>query len=140
MANFLTDLGEEYLIKNSIDGDTLTVGLYNDSTDSLSDTSDIADITSEPSGSYSRQTATFNSADLSGNWGVDNDAEISFDTSTSTETVDHYFLAVSFQAEDTGDSASNLHLLGVRALSESRDLSQIDALNIAAGDAGLTVD
>jgi hypothetical protein len=140
MSRILTDLGEEYLIKNSVSGITFTVGLYNDSTDSISETDDLSAITTEPSGgAYARQSDTFTAADLSGDWGTDNDSQLSYDTSDSSQTVDSYFIMVSFQASDTGDSGANDHLLLTGALSQSRDLSQIDTLNISAGGVGFKV-
>ena len=57
MASLLNDLGEEYIAKNGLPT-SVTVGLYNDATDSFSETNDIADLTTEPSdGNYTRQTA-----------------------------------------------------------------------------------
>jgi hypothetical protein len=144
--DLLVDLGEEYVMKNGLEA-TLTIGVYNDSTDSLSDTSDIGDITSEPSNTnYSRQTAAFTASDLSGNWGVDNDTQVSFDFNDVTpsdgtnQDVDTAFVAISFQAEDTGDSASNLHLLSNPALSQTREIGSIDSLDFAAGDLSISLD
>lgn len=140
MPNELVDLGEEYTIKNSLDGASLDLGLYNDSTDALGDTSDVADITTEPTGTaYARQTDTYSALDLSGDWGIDNDSALSFDVSDSSETVDSFFLVVNFQAEDTSDSAANDHLFAIGNLSQSRDLSQIDQLDVNAGDVEVTL-
>ena len=90
MAAILTDLGEEYMIKNNLDTISVDVGLYNDSTDSISDTDDLAAITSEPSdGNYVQQTGeALSASDISGNWGVDNDSVITFDVTNTTGTVD----------------------------------------------------
>jgi hypothetical protein len=141
--NLLTDLGEEYLIKNGLDGITVTVGVYNDSEDGLSDSSDIGSITSEPGNSnYSRKSVTFSAADLSGNWGVDNDSQFVFDFSdtTTSDVVDTGFVAYSFQAEDTGDASSNLHLLANPALTQDRDIGSIDELRVDPGDLDIRLD
>lgn len=148
--DLLVDLGEEYLMKNGFDAITVTVGLYDDSTDALSDTSDVtstingtdSDVSTEPTNTnYARQSATFTASDLSGNWGVDNDSLFSFDFSdiTTSQNVDTAFIAYSFTAADTGDTSSELHLLANPALTQSRDIGSIDTLEIAAGDLQVTV-
>lgn len=141
--NLLTDLGEEYMIKNGIDGITVDVGVYNDSEDSLSDDSDVDDIESEPSNSnYSRASVTISATDKSGNWGADNDSEFEFDFSdkTTEEDVDTGFVVYSFEAEDTGDSSETEHLIANPELSQTRDIGSIDTLSIAAGDMFIGVD
>lgn len=145
--DLLVDLGEEYLMKNGLDGVSVTVGLYDDSTDSLSDTSDVSDITTEPSDlapsyNYNRQSANVSAADISGNWGVDNDSKITFDLSgdSTSNDVDTAFVVVNFQASDTGDSSANDHLAANPALSQTRDIGSIDTLEIAAGDLEIKVD
>jgi hypothetical protein len=79
MASILTDLGEEWMIKNDLDAVSVDVGLYNDSTDAIGDSNDIGDISTEPSGgNYTRQTnVSVSASDISGNWGVDNDSQVS---------------------------------------------------------------
>jgi hypothetical protein len=141
MAAVLTDLGEEWTLKNNADGASLTVGLYNDSTDSISDANDIADITTEPSdGNYARQTGVaFSARDVSGDWQMDNDSQVSFDVTSTTGTVDSYFIIANFQADDTGDGASTDHLIVTGALSQSYDLSNIDTLNINANTMGFSL-
>jgi len=140
MSFILTDLGEEWYTKTNADGATLTLGLYNDGTDAISDTDDVAAITTEPSGSaYARQSTAVSAADLSGDWGFDNDNQEQFDTSDSTQTVDGYFLIATFQASDTGDGSAQDHLIATGALSQSRNLSDIDTLKISAGGIGVKV-
>lgn len=141
MSAILTDLGEEWLVKNNADSASLDVGLYDDSTDSISDTEDIGDITTEPSdGNYSRQTGIAMSAsDLSGDWGFDNDSTISYDVTNTTGTVDSYFIVANFQASDTGDGSANDHLIVTGSLSQSYDLSNLDTLDISSGGVGASV-
>lgn len=140
--DLLVDLGEEYLMKNGFDAITVNVGLYDDSTDALSDTSDVGDITTEPgNANYARASVTFSAADLSGNWGVDNDSKFSYDFSdtTTSKDVDTAFVTYSFTASDTSDTTAQEHLLANPALSQTRDIGSIDTLEIAAGDLQITV-
>ncbi len=141
MATLLTDLGEEYVLETALEGVTLEVGVYNDGTDAITDTNDLADITTEPTGSaYARQADTYSLVDnANGNWQLDNNNQLTFDVSDSSQTVDSYFIVASFQADDTGDGSVTDHLIATGALSQSRDLSQIDTLNISAGSAGFEI-
>jgi len=129
--DILVNLGEEELVKNGFDGDTLTVGVYNDSTDNLGDTNTVADITTEPTNSnYNPQTSVFSAVQISGDWGVDNDSQLSFDFSdqTSSETVDTFYVS---------DGAGNLY--ATVAMTQDRDIGSIDSLDVAAGDLEITV-
>ena len=141
MASILTDLGEEWMIKNNLDTASVDVGLYNDSTDSISDSNDVSDITTEPSdGNYSRQAdEAVSASDISGDWGIDNDGTVTFDVSGTTGDVDSYFFVANFQAEDTGDGSATDHLVVTGSLSQSYALSNLDTLEISAGTAGVTV-
>jgi len=144
-TDILTDLGEEQLAKRGIEI-TVSVGLYDDSTDGLGDTSDVGDITTEPGNSnYSRQSVTLSAADLSGNWGVDNDASFSFDFSdvvqgdAAAQDVDAAFVVHNFQAADTGDSAANDHLIATAGI-QTRGTGSVDTIDFAAGDLELPID
>jgi hypothetical protein len=141
MASILTDLGEEFLIKNNLDGATVDVGLYDDSTDAIGDTDDLAAITTEPSaGNYTRQDGILiEQGDFAGNHGVDNTNKISFDVSGTSGDVDSYFFEVTFQAEDTGDSSPQEHLILTGSLSQTYALSNVDTLEISANTAGVSV-
>lgn len=141
MSSILTDLGEEWMVKNNLDAASVDVGLYNDSTDSIGDSDDVGSITTELSGgNYSRQTGvSLSASDISGNWGVDNDNQISFDVTNTSGTVDSYFFVANFQADDTGDGSAQDHLVLTGSLSQSYDISNVDTLDISAGTAGVTV-
>ena len=142
-TDLLTDLGEELFVKQGYDALTVMVGLYNDSVDGLGEASDIGDVTSEPTTSaYSRQSVTFSAADLNGNWGVDNDAAFSFDFTDTTvrEDVDCAFVLYSFQATDTSDGSSELHLIANPSLSQRREIGSIDTLDIQGGDLQIRLD
>lgn len=145
-TDILVDLGEEQLIKRGLTV-SATVGLYNDGTDALGDTSDVGDITTEPgNGNYARQSVTLSAADLSGDWGVDNDASFSFDFGdvaqgdAAAQDVDAAFVIVNFQADDTNDSAANDHLVATAALSQTRNTGSVDSIDFGAGDLEITVD
>lgn len=149
MANdLLTDLGEEFMIKNDMGANSYDIGLYNDSTDSLSDTSDIGDITTEPANSnYSRVTgAGFTATDLSGDWGIDNDNKLTFDFSdvleggANDQDIDTAFIVANFQASDTGDGSAQDHLIANPALTQTRSIGSIDTLEIDAGNLQVKVD
>lgn len=138
-AALLNDLGEEYLVKNSV-ATSFDVGVYNDGTDAIGDAEDLADITTEPSdGNYVRQTQTFSAADLSGDWGTDTDNDAVFDMTNTTGTVDSWFMEINFTAVDTGDGSGTDHLVCTGALSQSYDLSNLTQLTISAGGVGFTV-
>ena len=142
MANLLTNVGEEYVIENNANGETVKVALYDQSTDSISDPDDVTSITTEPSGgAYARQSSPVTTRQIGSDFGFDNDSKISFDTSDSSTTVDHAAFIVSFQSDSVaGDSSATDHLIGVAALSQSRDLSQIDTVEVAAGDLEVVID
>jgi hypothetical protein len=113
MANELTNLGEEYDTKNDWRGTNVELGMYNDASDSITDTDDIDAINTEPTdGNYQRQTATIQDADvqkINGDWGWE--LSVSFDVTDTTGDVDAGFAVVEFQAEETGDSTVNKHLV-----------------------------
>lgn len=144
MSYVLTDLGEEYTLKNALDGATFTVGLYHDAnnTTNITDANDVADIDTEPStGNYARQSGTFVVEDnASNNWQAVNSGTITFDVTNTSENIDSYFVVVSFQADDTGDGSVTEHLIFTGGLSQERDLSQIDTLEINANSLGISLD
>jgi len=141
MSNLLTNIGEEWVVENNLDGATVTFGLYNDSTDNIGEGNTLSDITTEPSGAaYSRQSSAVATLQIGSDFGFDNDAQLQFDVSDSSQTVDHGFIVVNFQSDTVaGDGSSNDHLVAVAELTQSRDLSQIDTLTVNAGDLEFTL-
>ena len=130
-TDILVDLGEEELMTNGFDGQTFTVGVYDDSTNILSDTDTVSDITTEPSNAnYSPQTSTFSIANLAGDFGVSNDSQLSFDFSdiSTSQVVDAFYV------ED-----GNGQLLFNAAMTQDRDIGALDSLDVAAGDLQITV-
>jgi len=142
MANQLHDTGEEYY-QDKLDGETFTIGLYDDATDGLTDDLDVGDITSEPSdGNYARQNGEpFSTAKQDTDWTLTNDNQVSFNVTDTTGTVDSYFIVVNFDSDDAGDGGTARdHLLATGALSQSYDLSNLDTLNLSAGGVGTSLD
>jgi hypothetical protein len=130
-TDILVDLGEEELMTNGFDGQNFTVGVYDDSTDGLDDTSTVSDITTEPSNvNYNPQTSTFTIANLSGDFGVENDTLLSFDFSdiATSQTVDAFYVE---------DGGGNLYFNA--AMTQDRDIGSLDTLEVAAGDLQITV-
>jgi len=140
MASVFTDYGEEWvqdLVINS--GKTFTIGLYADdsgpgtpsSTNTITDASDITDVTTEPSGSaYSSQT------DASSNFtasldGSDNvvitGSTLTFDVSDSSEDVNAYYVTVSYTSDLVGsDGGDTEHLIGTAYLDQMYELNQFN--------------
>lgn len=139
-----TDWGEEWYTDNNVDGATVTVGLYNDSTDAAGETFDVGDLTTEPAGSaYARPSTTVTTSADGGDYGPISDSQVSFDVSDSTQTVDAAFAVVNFQSSRAGDGSATDHIVFVDALSATYDLSQSsspDTININAADLKLLSD
>lgn len=146
MGQQLTVTGELYMQESSWRTDDITrpgtidVTVYNDSTDSISDTNNLADITTEPSGgSFSRQsvsldTGTGTKISISENGSNNVEAvadQVSFDTSDSSQSVDGYAWIANFDATQVtgGNNGDNLILTG--SLSQTYDLSSVDTLNVS---------
>ena len=138
----LKDFFEESVTKPS----SIDVGLYDDATDALQDSSDIGDLTTEPGsgGTYSRTTLTFGPGDFTaesnanGNWQVVF-SDMTFDTSGESDPVDAYFCAITFDSEEQNDGGTpSEHLLFTGDLDQSYDLTQIDSFTLSG--AGLEID
>jgi len=128
------DTGEEFAHKATYRDDLLTrpasvdILLYNDSTDSLTDSSDVGAITTEPTGSaYSRQTVSIDASGVSlsqASGDLRAEASVSFDTSDSSQTIDAFAVVVSFQSDVVNsESSANDHLLTSALVGETIDLS-----------------
>ena len=113
---------------------TVEVLLYDDSVDNLDDTSDVGDITTEPTdGNYTRQTFELDSADVE--LSIVNDqlraeTTVTFDVTDTTGTVDATQTIVEFQSDVVNDeSEANPHFLYSATLDfGTADLSQFDNL------------
>jgi hypothetical protein len=135
----LTNIGEEFFIKNGVVGVTFDVGLFNAATDTITESSDLAAFTTEPSnGNYARMPYTTAPGDvsvISTNYGIT--ISVSFDVTNTTGSVDSAFLVCNFTSDEAGDVSATDHLFGTAPLNITRDLSQNDTLNV---DFEFTVD
>lgn len=137
-----SDYGEEWAHKYSFRQDLITrdttieVLLYDDSTDSLTDSSDVGDITTEPTdGNYTRQTFTLDSTDvtLTQDAGeVRAAATVTFDVDGTTGTVDAAAAVVSFQSDVVNsEGAQNPHHIYSATLDiGSQDLSNFTSIEV----------
>jgi len=118
----LHDLGENLVLTAALGSRDMDVGLYNDSTDALSDSATYSSITTEPSGSaYAVQTSAGGTvATNSGTTEIDL-GSLTFDSSDSTQTID----AIYVRDTTSGD------LIFTNALDSSYDLSAIDTLDLS---------
>lgn len=129
----LHDGGEEYSIKleaGIISAATqITFGLFDDSTDSLSDSDGLSAINTEPTdGNYTRQTFSLDDTEFSvtknanGNYQYTKD-EFDWDVGGTTGEVDSYFAIINFEGSDrlvyTGSLDKNLSLQNQDTLSVS---------------------
>jgi len=144
-VNGTHDTGEEFKQKviyrqdlvNARDT-TVNVGLYNDATDTLSDGSDIGAITSEPTtGNYSRQSLNLDSNDITlsvSNGDLQASGTVTFDVTDTGETVDGFFVVVTFQSDVVNSEASeNDHLL-ISATFGTTDLSNFTSIDATVED------
>lgn len=140
--DLLLTIGEEYFVTESVDGATLRVGLYDDSVDNLDEGSTASDITTEPDyDNYDPVEVTFSARNIDGNWGVENDGDISFDFSDAIEVsdeVDTAYVEVNFSSEEAG--TTSYHVIANPSLSQTRGIGSIDTLDIYTGDLELKLE
>lgn len=143
MADVITVTGKQFFVESIFRTDLITrpssvdVLLYNDSTDSLGETNNVGDITTEPSGSnYARQSVSIDSSSVTLTEDAGNNYEVvlnqvTFDTSDSSQNVDNYGIVANFDGTDStgGNNGDNLIITG--SLSQSYDLSNVDTLNVS---------
>lgn len=144
MATGLKDKGEEKLIKRVFRDDQITnpstidLLLYDDDSDSIGDGGSLGDVTTEPSGTYARQTVSLNTTSIStsintsSNWEIDI-ADQSFDVSSlsSSQTVRDYGVVGNYDGD--GDV-----LLWTGDLDQSYSLGQINTFTLQ--DSGIIFD
>lgn len=147
MADGINDPGKELIVDvlrgNIADWAPQDVSMFNDATDTITDTDDLSAISTEPSGaSFARQSVA--AGDMTpvdqGNaatWDLDY-ADQTFDTSDSSQSVDEWFAVHNFQSDDTGDSSATDHLIMRGSLDSTYDLS--DFSQVTLQDAGVKVD
>lgn len=138
MPAVLPDTGEEYIF-DKLDGESLTVVLYNDSSNGIGDTDDYDAITTEPTGSdYAPQSSAFTSTVVSGEQTLENASGLEWQVGDASETVDAFAVIVNYQSDRTGEGSASDHLLFTGLLTESRDLSQNTTFTLDAGDVALS--
>jgi hypothetical protein len=136
-----SDLGEEWAQKLAFRSDlitrdaTVSIVLFDDSVDQLDDTSDVGDITTEPTtGQYTPQTFTLDSADVTlsiQNGDLRAEATVTFDLTNTTDTVDSSAALVDFQSDVVNnETAQNSHHI----FSASLDIGSIDTSNFTSID------
>lgn len=137
------DTGEEWAQKWNYRQDNInrngsvSIGLYNDGTDSLSDSNDVGDITTEPSdGNYSRQTVSLDGGDVTltqdGSGNLQAEFTVTFDVTNTTGSVDAWFAVVTFTSDIVGtDTGATDHLLTTVALDGgSRNIGENDQVDL----------
>lgn len=129
MAANLHDLGENLVLTSALGSRGMDVGLFNDGTDALTDSSVYADITTEPAGAaYAAQGVTGGTVSTdSGTTEIDL-GSLTYDVSDSSQTVN----AVYVRDSSSGD------LIFTNALDSSYDLSSIDNLDLS--NVGMSLD
>lgn len=137
-----SDYGEEWAHKFSFRQDlisrdsTIEVLLYDDSTDALSDSSDVGDITTEPTdGNYTRQSLTLDSSDVSlsvSSGEIRAEGTVTFDVDGTTGTVDASAVLVDFQSNivDSETSQNTHHIYSATLDVGSVDLGQFTSLEV----------
>jgi len=140
-VNGTHDVGEEFKQKSIFRQDVLSrpatfeVLLYNDATDSLGEASDVGDITTEPTtGSYARQSVSFDSGDLTlsvdGSGDLQVDGTVTFNTLDTGDTVDGYALVTSFQSDVVNsETGANDHIIA-SATFGTTDLSNFSDVTV----------
>jgi len=142
MADKLTVTGKQFVNESAFRTDLITrpgsidILLLNDSTDSLSETSNVGDITTEPgSGNYTRQTVSLDSSDITVSEDGSNNYEVTiknltFDTENESQNVDGWGLVVDFDGTDSTGGNNGNNLIATGSLSQQYDLGQVDELNV----------
>lgn len=138
-TDIIFNAGEELLIKQGYDGQTVEVALYNDSSDQLGEFSTMSEVSTEPDASstnYSRQSITLSaSQNNNNNWIGENSEQMLFDFSD--------IIQGSPNAQDV-DAAIVIHpdfgAIANPSMTTIRNTAAFDELEIAPGDFGIGVD
>lgn len=150
MAYGLTNVGEEAILRHFYREDitkpaSLNARLYNDTTDDLQDSEvdPSTVVTTQPTGAaYAAQTITFGTTDFDTLSKVGGDyrvlmADIGWDLSDSSETVDSWYLTINFNSTEAGGTGDWIFLRG--SLGETVDASTVGGTYTLA-DAGHSMD
>jgi hypothetical protein len=142
-----SDYGEEWAQKLAFRNDlitrdtTLSVILFNDTVDGLTDGSDFGAITTEPTtGNYSPQTLTLDSSDVtlsiqSGDLRAE--GTVTFDLTNTSDTVDSSAVVVDFTSDIVNNETSpNPHPIYTASL----DIGSIDTSNFTSIEVATQLD
>lgn len=127
---FLHDTGETLVLEAAFNGRDVEIGLFDNTTDSVSDSTTYSGITTQPDGTdYAPQTVTGPtvSQDGSGVTTVDM-GNLSFTVSDATTSVNYVFVR----------DASSGDLILTNSLDQSYDLGSIDTLDLS--NVGMSLD
>jgi len=142
MADQLTVTGKQFVNESAFRTDLITrpgsidILLFNDSTDSLIETSNLSDITTEPGiGDYTRQSVSLDSSDITVSEDASNNYEVeiknlTFDTENESQDVDGWGVVANFDGTDSTGGNNGDNLIATGSLSQQYDLSQVDELNV----------
>jgi len=142
MADQVTVTGKQFINESAFRTDLITrpgtvdILLFNDSTDSISETSNLSDITTEPgSGNYSRQSVSLDSSDVTVSEDGSNNYEVkiknlTFDTTNESQDVDGWGIVANFDGTDSTGGNNGDNLIATGSLSQTRNLDQIDTFNV----------
>lgn len=105
----------------------ITILLYNQSTDQVTDSGNLSSIATEPTGSqYSRQTVSLDSSDITIADNGDIEAQLkdlTFTVADSTQTVDAYGVIASYDATLLSQGNNGDNLIAYSQLQSTIDLS-----------------
>lgn len=125
----------KYIFEDVDVAPSLRIGMYNQSDDNLSVSSDLDDITTEPDdGQYARRLIDLDTdwtieRNADDDWGaVMNDSNAVFYLDGTTGLVDSYFIICEF--DRTGDGELTQHLYWTAALQKTYDLSDYTELDL----------
>ena len=136
----LVQHGEEYFLRTK-SGDLAPVsswdiGVFDNSTDLLGDTSDLDSINTEPENdNYNRQTInadnnTFALVDGNVEFEVE-DVTFNFQDNSTDDTIDSWFIVIEYESNVvTSDEEPTDHLIVFGDLSEERNLGDLDNLTV----------
>lgn len=126
---FLHDDGELLVLNSAFGGRTVEVGLFDDSTDQLTDSDGFSSITTEPSASdYSPQSVTDPAVSQNSGTTSLSIGTLSFQVSNATSSVNYVYVR---------DSSSG-DLIFTNSLDQSYDLTNIDTLDL--GNVGIELE
>lgn len=148
MTTQLHDEGEEFVIKQIFESDiyslptSVTVGLYDDSTDTLSDSSSTSAITT---GTGVTNSVTLDSSgfqtqtDGNTDWKGSNANTLSFDLSgVSSGSIDSWYIQATYDQDN--DTSDETVLVATGDLSQSYTLSNVDTFDLNADGCGFSLD